>query len=52
MKDNNGTYIAPIIRKGSPVYFAVENIDFRNDTSDGKNEFHGIGEVVYQQTID
>ena len=52
MKGNNGTYIPPTIRKGSPVYFAVDNIDFRNDTPDGKNEFHGIGQVVYQQAID
>ena len=35
MKGNNGTYIPPTIRKGSPVYFAVDNIDFRNDTPDG-----------------
>ena len=52
MKDNNGTYIPPTIRKSSPVYFAIDNIDFRNDTPDGKNEFHGIGQVVYQQSID
>ena len=34
---------------GSPVYFAVDNCDFRNDTPDGKNEFHGTAQIVYQQ---
>ena len=50
MEENNGVYVPPQIMPGSPVYFAVDNCDFRNDTPDGKNEFHGTAQIVYQQS--
>ena len=31
-----------------PVFFAVDNTDFHNDSPDGKNEFRGIGQVINQ----
>ena len=47
---NNGVYVPPYIQAGLPVYFAVGNCDFKNDTADGKNDFHGIVQIVYQQS--
>ena len=31
----------------TPLHFAIDNVDFSNDTPDGKNEFHGVGQVVF-----
>ena len=36
MKENNGVYVPSQIIPGSPVCFAVDNCDFRNDTADRK----------------
>ena len=47
---NNGVYVPQSIQVGLPVYFAVDNYDFKNDTADGKNEFHGTAKIVYQQS--
>ena len=38
---NNSVYVPLSIQAGLPVYFAVDNCDLKNDTVDGKNEFHG-----------
>ena len=47
---NNGVYVPLSIPVGLPVYFAVDNCDFKNDIADGKNEFHGTAQIVYQQS--
>ena len=47
---NNGVYVPPSIQAGLPVYFAVDNYDFKNYTADGKNEFDGTAQFVYQQS--
>ena len=52
MSENDGKYIPPPIHPGSPVYFAVDNCDFKNDTPDGKHEFHGTAQIVYQASIE
>ena len=46
--ENDGVYIPPLISPDSPVYFAIDNIDSKNDTRDGKGEFHGTSSIVYQ----
>ena len=46
----NGVYVPQTIQAGLPVYFAVDNCDIKNDTADGKNEFHGTAQIVYQQS--
>ena len=46
--ENVGVYIPPLISPDSPVYFAIENIDLKNDTRDEKGEFHGTSSIVYQ----
>ena len=46
---NNSIYVPPSIQSGLSVYLAVDNCDFKNDTVDWKNKFHGTAQVVYQQ---
>ena len=43
-------YVLPSIQAGLPVYFAVDNCDFKNGKADGNNEFHGTAQIVYQQS--
>ena len=45
---NHGVFVPPNIQPGIPLHFAIDNIDFRNDTPDGKSEFHGTTHVVFQ----
>ena len=33
---------------GEPIYYAIDNCDFRNDTPDGKDEFHSTISTVFQ----
>ena len=46
-EEPHGIYIPPNIVIGKPLHF--DNTDFRNDTPDGKSEFHGTGTVVLQK---
>lgn len=41
-------YLPSLILKEQSIYFEIDNVDFKNDTIDGKNEFHSTGIVVYQ----
>ena len=43
-----GLYVPPFLKKGTFVFFAVDNIDFAEDTADGKGTTHGTITVVYQ----
>ena len=43
MKEHSGTFIPPNIVLGKPIHFAIDNTDFKNDTSDG------TGHVVFQK---
>ena len=52
MQKNAGMYVPPNIAQGVPIHFALDNTDFSNDTPDGKNEFHGTGQVVFQRCQD
>ena len=47
---NNGVYVPTSIQAGLPIYIAVDNCHFKNDTTDGKNKFHGTAQIVYQQS--
>ena len=49
MDKNEGVFLPSNICKGSPIQFAIDNKDFANDTLDGKREFHGTGQVVFQK---
>jgi len=41
----DGVYVSPFLKKGTFVFFAVDNTDF----ADGKDTTHGIITVVYQK---
>lgn len=44
----NGTYIPWRLDEGTPIHFAVDNIDFQEDTVDGRNILHGTITVAFQ----
>ena len=46
----NGFFVPPNIIYNTPLHFAIDHVDFSNDTPDGKNEFHGVGQVVIQKS--
>jgi len=46
---NGGLYIPPDVVLGRHVFFAVDNVDFAEDTPDGKNTFHGTVMAIYQR---
>ena len=50
MPKNHGVFVPPNIQPCIPLHFAIDNIDFKNDTSHGKSEFHGTTLVVFQKS--
>ena len=48
-KENNGVFIPSTLKEDQPIYFAIENVDLKIDTPDGKGQFHGTGTVAYQK---
>ena len=42
-------FLPPDIMKGRHVYFAIDNIDFSEDTLDGKRILHGTAMAIYQK---
>lgn len=46
---NDGLYIPPDAVFGRHVFFAADNVDFTEDTPDGKNTFHGTAMAIYQR---
>ena len=44
-----GLYVPPFLKKGTFVFFAVDNVDFTEDTADGKGTTHGTITAVYQK---
>ena len=49
MEENGGIYIPPDIVKGKHVFFAVDNVDFAEDTYDGQRTLHGTAMAIYQK---
>ena len=50
IEQNDGVYLPPNIVLGRHIYFAVDNVDFCEDTPDGKRTFHGTAMAIYQRT--
>jgi hypothetical protein len=48
-KGFDGLYVPPFLKKGSFVFFAIDNTDFDEDTVDGKCTTHGTITAVYQK---
>ena len=49
-EDSDGVYVPPSVQKECPIYFAVNNCDFQNNTPDGKYEFHDTIQIVCQNS--
>ena len=49
MKLNDVLYIPLDVVLGRHVFFAVDNVDFAENTPDGKNTFHGTAMAIYQR---
>ena len=49
MELNDGLYIPPDVVQSRQVFVAVDNVDFAEDTPDGKNTFHGTAMAIYQR---
>lgn len=46
---NGGTFLPPDVVIGRRVFFAVDNVDFAEDTPDGKHTLHGTVLAIYQK---
>ena len=51
MEQRGGVFIPPNISKEFPVCFVIDNIVFCNNTPDGKSEFHGTSQVIFQKEV-
>ena len=40
---------SPDVVSGRHVFFAVDHVNFAEDTPDGKNTFHGTAMTIYQR---
>lgn len=49
MEENRGVYIPPDFVKGRHVFFAIDNVDFAEDTYDGHRTLHGAAIAIYQK---
>ena len=49
IKAHQGLHVPPFLKKGTFVFFAVDNTDFAEDTSDGKGTTPGTITAVYQK---
>lgn len=50
MEKVGGIYLPPDIVKGRHVFFAIDNVDFAEDTPDGRRTLHGTAMAMYQTT--
>ena len=50
MEQNDGVYLPPNVVKGRHVFFAVDNVDFAEDTYDGQHTLHGTAMAIYQKS--
>ena len=48
IESNGGTFIPSTLEIRKRVHFAIDNINFKNDTGSGKSELHGTTLVVFQ----
>ena len=49
MERSGGIYVPPDVVPGRHVFFAVDNVDFAEDTPDGKRTLHGTAMAIYQR---
>ena len=49
MRETHGVYVPKSLQKDRIISFAIDNLDFSEDTPDGKNTLHATATTVYQQ---
>jgi len=49
MAINDGLYMPPDVVMGRYLFFAVDNVDFAEDTTDGKRTLHATAMAIYQR---
>ena len=49
MKKNNELFLPGIV-KGRHVFFAIDNVNFAEDTYDGRDTLHGTAMAIYQKS--
>ena len=47
MNELDGIFLLPDIVKDRHAFFAMDNIDFAEDTYDGKHTLHGTSMAIY-----
>ena len=52
MAQNGGFYIPPDVVIGRCMFFAINNVDFSEDTPNGKGTLHGTAMAIYQTGVD
>ena len=50
--ENDNVFIPVNISVDRPITFAIDNIDLKIDTPDGKHQLDGTATVVYQQKFE
>ena len=50
--ENDNVFIPLNISVDRSITFAIDNIDLKIDTPDGKHQLHGTATVVYQQKFE
>ena len=49
MEENGGLFLPPDIVKGRHAFFAIDNIDFAEDTYDERNTLYGTAMAIYHK---
>ncbi len=49
MVHDDGLFLPPDLIQGRRVFFAINNIDFQDDTYDGRNTLHGTSMAIYRK---
>ena len=48
-KEEVGLLVPCTFDKDRPIFFAIDNVDLKFDTPDGKRQLHGTAIAVYQR---
>ena len=49
MENHDGLFLPPYIVEGRHVFCAFDNVDFQEDTYDGRSTLHGTSMAIFQK---
>lgn len=52
MENVDGMFLPPDLVEGRHLFFAIDNVDFAEDTYDGRSTLHGTSIAIYQKCHD